>query len=75
MHLEGEGVKQDSAAAVEWYRKAAEGGHVDSQFNLGVMCETGEGVEQDMAEAAKWYRKAAAQGNEDAAKRLRELGF
>ena len=44
-------------------KKAAEQGHVDSQFILGLMYAIGEGVPEDYAEAARWYRKAAEQGH------------
>ena len=42
-------------------RMAARQGHVDSQYNFGVMYATGVGVPQDDAVAVKWYRKAAEQ--------------
>ncbi len=51
---------QDYAKAVEWYRKAAEQGYADAQYNLGHMYDKGEGVTQDYAKAMGWYRKAAA---------------
>ena len=54
--------KGDYAAAVSWYRKAAEQGYADAQFNLGVMYAKGAGVPQDYAMALPWYRKAADQG-------------
>ena len=53
---------EDDAAAVKWFRKAAEQGGADAQFFLGVMYAKGEGVLEDDAEAVKWYRKAAEQG-------------
>jgi len=56
-------VKQDHAEAARWYRKAAEQGHADAQYNLGVMYENGQGVRQDHAESVRWYRKAAEQGH------------
>ena len=37
MYDKGEGVKQDYAEAVEWYRRAAEQRGVDAQSNLGSM--------------------------------------
>ena len=58
----GEGVPEDDAEAVKWYRKAAEQGNADAQCNLGIMYDLGEGVPEDDAEAAKWFRKAAEQG-------------
>jgi hypothetical protein len=48
---------------VRWYRKAAEQGNADAQYNLGASCHQGKGTPQDHAEAVKWYRKAAEQGN------------
>ena len=60
--LKGQGVPQDYAEAVQWYRKAAEQGVAKAQFNLGLMYDNGLGVTQDYARAGKWYRKAAEQG-------------
>jgi hypothetical protein len=62
MYYEGEGVKQDYAEAVKWFRKAAEQGHAEAQYNLAVRYAKGEGVQQDDAEALKWCSKAAEQG-------------
>ena len=58
----GEGVTQDYAEAVRWYRKAAELGHAQAQNDLGYCYDNGQGVSQNHTEAAKWYRKAAEQG-------------
>ena len=63
MYDMGEGVPEDNAEAVKWYRLAAEQGHVEAQHDLGVMYKRGEGVPQDYTEAAKWYRLAAEQGH------------
>ncbi len=64
MYEKGNGVSQDYAKAVKWYRKAAEQGDAEGQFNLGIMYYNGQGVSQDYAEAVKWYRKAAEQNYE-----------
>ena len=61
-YYNGEGVAQDYAEAVKWWRKAAEQGYADAQYNLGLSYYTGLGVAQDYAEAVKWWRKAAEQG-------------
>jgi uncharacterized protein len=66
----GQGVTQDYAEAVRWYRKSAEQGNAFAQLNLGFMYAHGQGVTQDYAEAAKWYRKSAEQGNADAQNNL-----
>ena len=66
MYYNGEGVKEDKAEAMKWYRKAAEQGFALAQDNLGdmywYMYYFGNGVNEDKAEAVKWYRKAAEQG-------------
>ena len=70
MNARGEGVPQDYAEAARWYRKAAEQGQADAQFNLGVMYLKGEGVPQDPGEAGRWARMAAQQGHEKASELL-----
>ena len=56
--------------AASWFLKAAEQGHADAQFNLGIMYANGEGVAKDPREAVAWYRKAAEQGHADAQNNL-----
>ncbi len=43
------------------YRKAAEQGDANAQFNLGVCYNQGQGVDKDPKAAVAWYRKAAEQ--------------
>ena len=53
----------DNKEAIFWWRKAAEQGLAQSQFNLGWAYDHGgKGVERDSAQAVLWYRKAAEQG-------------
>ena len=66
MYDNGEGVPQNFAEAMKWYRKAADQGHATALLNLGVMFTIGHGVPQDYAEAMKWFRKAADQGDASA---------
>ncbi len=58
----GEGVPEDDAEAVRWYRLAAEQGYADAQVILGEVYANGEGVPEDDVEAVRWYRLAAEQG-------------
>jgi len=60
MYATGEGVPQNYAEAVKWYRLAAEQGEAWAQYNLGVMYDKGQGVPQDYAEAHKWVNLAAS---------------
>ena len=60
--LTGEGVVQNKAEAIKWFKKAAEHGDATAQLNLGASYLTGDGVAQSKVEAAKWFRKAAEQG-------------
>jgi TPR repeat protein len=59
MYDEGEGVPENNAEAVRWYRLAAEQGYARAQSNLGFMYSNGEGVPENNAEAVRWYRLAA----------------
>eukprot|EP00747_Dinoflagellata_sp_TGD_P073018 gnl/TRDRNA2_/TRDRNA2_157720_c0_seq2.p1 gnl/TRDRNA2_/TRDRNA2_157720_c0~~gnl/TRDRNA2_/TRDRNA2_157720_c0_seq2.p1 ORF type:complete len:255 (+),score=46.43 gnl/TRDRNA2_/TRDRNA2_157720_c0_seq2:193-957(+) len=61
MYHNGQGIEQNDAEAVRWYRKAAEQGHARAQFNVGVMYHNGKGVEKDDSATAYWHRKAAEQ--------------
>ena len=62
----GIGVPQDMAAAVEWYRKAADQNFAVAFYELAVCYENGEGVERNLDEALAWYQKALAGGIEEA---------
>ena len=73
-YYDGEGVEQDYAEAVKWYRKAAEQGYAVAQFEMGWCYKHGYGVPKDLAEAKRWYRKAADAGIQEAKKHLAELG-
>lgn len=61
MYYGGEGVPQDYAEAVKWFRMAANQDFVLAQYGLGIMYDQGKGVPQDSAEAVKWFRVAANQ--------------
>jgi len=79
----GEGVPENDKTAVKWYTLAAEQGHAQAQFNLGLMAEhgdaeaqfnlggmydIGQGVPQNAKAAVKWYTLAAEQGHADMVK-------
>lgn len=57
------GVAIDRAEAVKWFRKAAEQGNADGQYQLAWAYYTGAGVEKDDSEAIRWGLKAAEQGH------------
>ncbi len=62
----GQGVSENEALAIKWYRKAAEQGEAAAQYAIGIHLEHGIGVVQSQTEAAQWFRKAAEQGNANA---------
>jgi TPR repeat protein len=62
----GEGEPRNDTEAAQWFRKAAEQGHVDAQSSLALMYSAGLGVPHDVIEAAKWYREAAERGDAEA---------
>jgi hypothetical protein len=66
-------VPQDYDEAIKWYRKAAEQGHCEAEYAMGMSYSYGIGVDANPAEAQKWYRKAAAQGHTKAKEALEQL--
>ncbi len=62
----GQGVPQDTVAAANWLRQAAEMNHAGAQAKLGYLYTTGQGVPQNDFEALKWLQMAARQGDPDA---------
>jgi TPR repeat protein len=62
MYDTGEGVPEDDAEAVRWYRLAAAQGDAEAQLALGFMYAKGAGVPENDAEAVRWFRMAAEQG-------------
>ncbi|MBA4066036.1 MAG: hypothetical protein C0501_20415 [Isosphaera sp.] len=59
----GDGVTQDCAEAMRWFREAADLGHADAQYRLGWGYCLGLGVSRDYAEAVRWCRRAADQNH------------
>ncbi len=60
------GLPIDKNEAVKWYRRAAEQGIAEAEYNLAGCCHNGEGVETNEVEARKWWRKAAEQNSKEA---------
>ena len=70
---EGEGGEQTYAGAVEWFRKGAEYGVVDSQYNLGVLYEQGLGISPNLTESLFWFDVANRNGDGGAPAKIAEL--
>ena len=62
--------ENDYINAAEYFRKAAEDGHADAQFNLGIMYVNGLGVQKNNEDALRWLGKAAGQGHAEAKNKL-----
>ncbi|MBQ4411314.1 MAG: sel1 repeat family protein [Candidatus Methanomethylophilus sp.] len=71
MHYTGKGTPKDSAKAAHWYSKAAENGHPDAMYNLGLLLMEGDGIGQDYKQAMELFGRAAELGVEDAADALK----
>ena len=69
----GQGVARDPAAALDWYRRAAERGSEIGMFYTGLAYLHGRGTEVDRAEAANWLRRAAEAGFTEARLELARL--
>ena len=55
-------MSQDFTQAAYWFRKSAEQGNAEAQFDLGILFHNGQGVKWDSAEGDDWLRKAEEQG-------------
>jgi hypothetical protein len=75
MYYRGNGVRQDDAKAIEWFKKAAERGDLQSQVNLGQMYENGLSVPQSSEESARWFQAAANQGDRWSQFRMGEICY
>jgi uncharacterized protein len=62
----GQGVPQDYAEALKFFRLAAEQGISAAQVGLGEMYALGQGVTQDFVAAHMWYNLASANGENEA---------
>jgi TPR repeat protein len=58
----GEGIPQDDAQSLYWYRKAADQGNAPAQIKLGDRYQDQNWSARDDAQAVRWYRLAADQG-------------
>ena len=74
LYAEGQGVPQDFTQAAEWYRRAAEQGLADAQYNLASIYANGDGINTDFAAAYLWFTLAAGQGDADAERGLEVIG-
>lgn len=70
LHVKGEGVPQDDAAARTWLLRAADLDHPRALYNVAAGHATGDGFPKDGAAAAGYYERAANAGNERAAATL-----
>ena len=53
---------KDYTKAMQWYRKAADLGDAEGQYNVAGLYRWGDGVPKSVSEAEKWYLKAAEGG-------------
>jgi len=66
-YFRGDGVTRDSYQALQWMRKAGDGGVLPAQLALGRFYLTGlEEMGADPAEAASWLERAAIGGSAEA---------
>jgi len=59
----GEGVPQNHAEAVKWFRQSAAQDFSPAQLFLGLMYASGKGVTKNIGEALRWIHLAAEQEN------------
>jgi hypothetical protein len=73
MYAKGKGVDPDMAAAVKWYKAAAEQGESASQYELGALYRDGTGLPKDLENAYAWMTVSKELGSSRAAAGLDAL--
>ena len=58
-----DGVGQDRAEGLKWFKKGAAAGNENAMNNLGIIYRDGIGVEADQVESHAWFMKAAEVGH------------
>lgn len=66
-------MSDNQTKAADSFRKAAEGGDPEGQFQYALCLRDGRGVSKDLVEASKWLEKAANSGHLAATNALSEL--
>jgi|CZKS01.1.fsa_nt_gi TPR repeat protein/class 3 adenylate cyclase len=66
LYLAGDGVKKDYDEAMNWLRRAADGGSSFGMWKVGILYQNGWGAHRDHKEAKSWYTKAADAGEDRA---------
>ncbi|KAL6059646.1 BTB (POZ) domain-containing protein [Balamuthia mandrillaris] len=59
-------VQHDYKEAVRLYHEAAEKGHSEALYNLGICYQEGDGVEEDQVRAVRFFTQAAERGHKQA---------
>jgi len=62
VYAKGLGVERDTAQAINYLSQAAQNGHIEGMFNLGMAFELGKGVDKNINAAFEWQLKAAEKG-------------
>ena len=71
LYEHGRGVQGNAQTAMQWYRRAADQGHADSEYRLAVAYAYGVGgYPQDNREVVIWLKLAAEHGHGKARKML-----
>lgn len=69
---EDAGERQDDKEAFKWFSKAAELGHAESQYIIGLMYYLGEGIQKDEVKGIALLKQSAQNGFEEAQKLIDE---
>ncbi|QAY94551.1 hypothetical protein CWB41_01345 [Methylovirgula ligni] len=70
----GDNGRPDYVTAAHWFKRAAEFGVRDSQYNYAVLLARGLGVQQDFVASYVWFAVVAAQGDQDSATKRDDVG-
>jgi TPR repeat protein len=58
MYDVGQGVQQNYAEALKWYRQAADAGYASAMTNIAILYYNGQGVKRDLVQSYVWFARA-----------------
>lgn len=68
--------QKDKALALQWFKKALEGGYVNAKYNIGlVYFYGGDGVKKDHAQALKYFQPLAQEGDVNSQIKMGQIYF
>ena len=75
LYLEGKEIEKDLPAAFKWNKMAADAGHREGMYRLGLAYEKGLGVIPNKQKCMYWYERGIKFGSDKSYKRIKSMNL